>query len=131
MAIKRINKFLNSEEIDPDAVSHDPRRKSVTAHSKKFLNEEYFKSSVSDRFLAEPIIVENGQFSWDGYEGLPTLVDISLTVQPGSLVAVVGPVGSGKSSLLSAFLGEMYKQSGSVNTHVSPIFNDKYHNPRR
>jgi len=30
----------------------------------------------------------------------------------GSVVAVVGPVGSGKSSLLSAFLGETEKLEG-------------------
>jgi len=35
------------------------------------------------------------------------------------LVAVVGTVGSGKSSLMSAFLGEMDKVSGRVNTKVS------------
>jgi len=34
------------------------------------------------------------------------------------LVAVVGTVGSGKSSLVSAFLGEMDKVSGRVNTKV-------------
>lgn len=68
---------------------------------------------------AEPIIIENGQFSWDSYEGSPSLVDINVEVQPGILVAVVGPVGCGKSSLLSAILGDMYKQSGFVNTHVS------------
>ena len=68
---------------------------------------------------AEPVTVENGQFSWISQDGAPALSDINIKVQKGSLVAVVGPVGAGKSSLLSAILGEMYKQSGSVNSHVS------------
>ncbi|GMH35448.1 hypothetical protein BSKO_03316 [Bryopsis sp. KO-2023] len=36
-----------------------------------------------------------------------TLKDISLAVEPGELLGVAGRVGSGKSSLLSALLGEM------------------------
>lgn len=35
-------------------------------------------------------------------------------IKRGSLVAVVGPVGSGKSSLLGCIMGEMYKVSGRV-----------------
>ena len=47
---------------------------------------------------------------------------INLEVDEGSLVAVVGVVGSGKSSLLSALLGEMDKLSGTVNVKVrTPI----------
>ena len=57
-------------------------------------------------------------FSW-GAEETPTLHNLSLKVKGGSLVAVVGAVGSGKSSLISAFLGEMYKMSGRVDTKVS------------
>lgn len=40
----------------------------------------------------------------------------------GSLVAIVGEVGSGKSSLLSAALGEMLKLEGSVNVVGSRAF---------
>ena len=64
-------------------------------------------------------MIENGSFSWEGTKGSPVLHNISVKVNPGALVAVVGPVGSGKSSLISAFLGEMYKLSGVVNTKVS------------
>lgn len=35
-------------------------------------------------------------------------------MKEGKLVAVVGHVGCGKSSLLSAILGEMQKESGEV-----------------
>ncbi|CAG0894697.1 unnamed protein product, partial [Darwinula stevensoni] len=40
---------------------------------------------------------------------------VDLQIPSGKLVAVVGQVGSGKSSLLSAFLGDMEKVSGLVN----------------
>ena len=42
-----------------------------------------------------------------------------MTVKDGSLLAVVGQVGAGKSSLISAFLGEMEKLEGQVNIRVS------------
>ena len=44
---------------------------------------------------------------------------INLRVPRGQLVAVVGPVGSGKSSLIAAMLGEMKLMQGSVNVDVS------------
>jgi ATP-binding cassette subfamily C (CFTR/MRP) protein 1 len=42
------------------------------------------------------------------------LDNINLTIPEGSLVATIGPVGVGKSSLLSAILGEMELVSGNV-----------------
>ena len=45
---------------------------------------------------------------------------INLQVERGQLIAVVGHVGSGKSSLLSAILGEMIKLRGTVTVSVSP-----------
>jgi len=46
------------------------------------------------------------------------LYSIQLDGQVGSLIAVVGSVGSGKSSLLQALLGEMEKIKGSVTVKV-------------
>jgi ABC-type transport system involved in cytochrome bd biosynthesis fused ATPase/permease subunit len=61
--------------------------------------------------------MEDASFSWGGEDGT-VLRDINLRIQKGSLVAVVGAVGTAKSSLLSAMLGEMDKLSGRVNTQV-------------
>ncbi len=47
-----------------------------------------------------------------------TLPSLNLTVNPKQLVAVVGPVGAGKSSLIQAFLGEMEKLEGHVQLKV-------------
>ena len=41
------------------------------------------------------------------YTEIPTLFNIDLKIEKGSLTGVAGLVGSGKSSLLSAMLGEV------------------------
>lgn len=43
-----------------------------------------------------------------------TLSSINMDIPKGQLAVVVGPVGSGKSSLLSAILGEMNISQGSI-----------------
>jgi ABC-type bacteriocin/lantibiotic exporter with double-glycine peptidase domain len=59
------------------------------------------------------ISIENGTFSWG--LGAPALLsDVHLNVMPGQLIMVVGSVGTGKSSLLSAMLGEMTAKRGTV-----------------
>lgn len=93
VSIKRMNKFMNSEELDPNNVTHE--------NSEKY-----------------PLLIENGTFSW-GPEEDPVLRNLNLHFSSGSLIAVVGSVGSGKSSLVSAFLGEMDKLTGRVNTKGS------------
>jgi ATP-binding cassette subfamily C (CFTR/MRP) protein 1 len=87
VSIKRIDKFLNSEEIDPD---------NVTNHK-------------SENALS----IANGTFTWGGEH--VTLKNINLKVKRGNLTAIVGSVGSGKTSLVSALLGEMEKLGGAAN----------------
>ncbi|KAJ3093620.1 hypothetical protein HDU97_009349, partial [Phlyctochytrium planicorne] len=50
----------------------------------------------------------------DSVDDGPIFKELNLKVAKGKLTAIVGSVGSGKSSLISAFLGEMTLVSGSV-----------------
>ncbi|GAA2837203.1 ABC transporter ATP-binding protein [Leucobacter komagatae] len=49
-----------------------------------------------------------------GYGGGPVLHDISITVRPGEVVALLGANGAGKTTLLSALTGRVRAASGSV-----------------
>uniref|UniRef100_A0A672NUW7 ABC-type glutathione-S-conjugate transporter n=1 Tax=Sinocyclocheilus grahami TaxID=75366 RepID=A0A672NUW7_SINGR len=95
VSLKRLGKFLCQDELKPDNVT-----------------KESFKSDV------DGVVFENGTFSWSK-DGPACLKGISVRVPCGSLVAVVGHVGSGKSSLLSAILGETEKRSGAVSVKGS------------
>ncbi len=54
------------------------------------------------------------------YGGEPVLEGASLTVEDGQFVSLVGPSGSGKSSLLRAVIGLQHPLSGSVETGLPP-----------
>ncbi|CAL5025388.1 unnamed protein product [Urochloa decumbens] len=59
------------------------------------------------------ISIKNGYFSWESQAERPTLSNVNLDVPVGSLVAIVGSTGEGKTSLISAMLGEIPPVSGS------------------
>src|SRR6266851_7982296 len=54
------------------------------------------------------------------YGGEPVLERASLTVHHGQFVSLVGPSGSGKSSLLRAVIGLQEPLAGTVDTEVAP-----------
>jgi ABC-type branched-subunit amino acid transport system ATPase component len=49
-----------------------------------------------------------------GYGPVPVIRDVSITVSPGEIAAVVGPNGAGKSTLLKAILGIARPSAGSI-----------------
>lgn len=59
------------------------------------------------------VAIEHGNFSWTGPDK-PVLEDINIQIAPGQLVAVVGGVGTGKSSLLSCLLREMKTTTAQI-----------------
>jgi ABC-type multidrug transport system fused ATPase/permease subunit len=74
----------------------------------------------SSRRLPGPIGVSlrNVTFSYPG-ASRPALVDFSLEIPAGTLVAVTGPVGSGKSALARAVLGVYPIESGEVRAYTA------------
>ncbi|KAK8509837.1 hypothetical protein V6N12_001909 [Hibiscus sabdariffa] len=80
--------------------------------SKELLDSSVERQEGCDSRVA--VEIENGAFSWDDENGELVLKNINLEIKKGELAAIVGTVGSGKSSLLASVLGEMHKISGKV-----------------
>uniref|UniRef100_A0A5F8H6W1 Multidrug resistance-associated protein 1 n=1 Tax=Monodelphis domestica TaxID=13616 RepID=A0A5F8H6W1_MONDO len=99
VSLKRLRIFLSHEELEPESIVRKP-----------------IKDGGGDS-----IIVKNATFTWSRSDP-PTLNGITFTVPQGALVAVLGQVGCGKSSLLSALLAEMDKIEGHVSIKGSVAY---------
>ncbi|KAB0345475.1 hypothetical protein FD754_022401, partial [Muntiacus muntjak] len=86
---------------------------------KKFLLLDEISQLNTQLPSDDKTIVQMKDFTafWDKESETPTLQGLSFTVRPGELLAVVGPVGAGKSSLLHALLGELPPSQGQVIVH--------------
>lgn len=60
---------------------------------------------------------QDAVISWSAEPSEPVLQDLTLTI-PLGLTAIVGPVASGKSTLLASILGETKMSRGSMTTHA-------------
>jgi len=58
--------------------------------------------------------IKDGEFRWNAESTQPALDGVDVGLGSGELVAILGRVGSGKTSLLSAIAGEMHKSDGQV-----------------
>ncbi|CAN8003961.1 unnamed protein product [Ixodes hexagonus] len=101
--------------IIPDFISSVVQtRASMTRIQKFLLSPEVDDCSVGRRLNeGDAVLLKRVTASWTK-DRVPVLRNINLAVKTGQLIAVVGPVGSGKSSLLSMLLGNLQVYSGSV-----------------
>ncbi|KAK8989742.1 hypothetical protein V6N11_064159 [Hibiscus sabdariffa] len=90
VSFDRINTFLLDDEVRNDEVRRFPLQNSDKS-----------------------VTIDAGNFSWVPEIASPTLRNVELEINRGQKIAVCGPVGAGKSSILYAVLGEMPKLSGT------------------
>ena len=137
VSANRIADFLNLPEMDPSSV--DRNRPPQTLVTYNDMDGQACQTRITD----DVIQVEHGYFSWNKnvintdnndnsdnnmgnpISSSPCLQDISFLIPKGALVGIAGKVGSGKSSLFAALLGEMHKHAGLVATRGTIAYSEQ------
>nr|CAD7259046.1 unnamed protein product [Timema shepardi] len=98
-----------------------------------FMTQEEFSKDKPTQGIEPPpigtaVLINKMVARWKDSSTDNTLEDISMRIKRGKLVAVIGPIGSGKSSLMEAMLGELSIRSGScvVNGKISYACQDPW-----
>lgn len=93
VAVNRLTDFFTADELQPDAVTYQEA-----------------PTHIGD----EVVRIRDASFTWNRHQNNNVLENINLSARKGELTCIVGRVGSGKSSILGAILGGLYKQHGEV-----------------
>ncbi|KAH8355856.1 hypothetical protein KR200_006142, partial [Drosophila serrata] len=115
--IGRVEKFMLSEEVEQAAKSEDI----LDAKSYVRCDEAEDRLLTPSLYTIKNQVVPESRISiiglkakWDPNCPHYTLDGVDLMVQTGTMVAVLGPTGSGKSSLIQSILGELCAESGEI-----------------
>lgn len=133
VSIDRIKKFMIYDETNIAPSTDDVKlhpihsNQSTIQKTTDFENLEngYEKqngviNSNDNAMLSEAgVIIKNLKAKWNSSNTEYTLDNVNLRVQPGTLVAIIGPVGAGKSSIIQSILGELPPESGTVTVNGS------------
>ncbi|XP_041973568.1 ATP-binding cassette sub-family C member 4-like [Aricia agestis] len=100
ISVKRIEEFLLLDE-----------------GNKKASNEKHLLPNPKDANQGVQIAaldLKAAHALWDSSSTVPSLCNVSLSINPGEFIGIIGPVGSGKSSLLQVILGELELSNGEL-----------------
>ncbi|KAL8134639.1 hypothetical protein AgCh_009604 [Apium graveolens] len=101
VAFTRILKSLEAPELDTSKIQHNWNRENANCN----------------------IVITSADLSWEENTVEPTLRNISLEVRVGEKVAICGEVGSSKSTLLAAILGEVPKiNDGTMQVYGNIVY---------
>ncbi|KAF8930951.1 hypothetical protein BGZ47_000301 [Haplosporangium gracile] len=126
VVIERLQKFLLTEDLEPTAALDESLEEAIVIDHADFVWDSISSTTTAttnDSAMGLKIINNSNTAAiaapaTDDDCSSPSarvyLKDINLRIARGSLIAVVGPVGSGKSSLLQAIVGNMPKRAGQV-----------------
>ena len=128
VSIRRLKNFMLFEEVSTRAdrsmvyrqeeqeakKSKKKNKKSKSQENGKAVEMENGKIDKSPEENLGEVKLEHASAKWLGFVKDDTLHDINVNVKPGELIAIVGQVGSGKSSLLNVILKELPLTAGSV-----------------
>lgn len=102
VSLYRIQGYLLSEEIDVNCVK-----------------KEDYRELPNWNYSIPLVEIMHADIRWDKACQTNVLTDINLSVKKGSLTAIVGRVGSGKSTLVSSILGDNFKAFGEITVRGS------------
>ncbi|KAJ7248513.1 P-loop containing nucleoside triphosphate hydrolase protein [Mycena rebaudengoi] len=102
VSVKRLSAFFNAAELQPDA--------------REIIEKPELRPGD------EVLSISEADFRWTSTEISPTLENVNLTVRKGELTGILGRVGSGKTSLLSAIIGDMVRSEGKVTLYGSVAY---------
>lgn len=142
ISVRRIQRFLLQTEVSTPAINcgGDKVNKTTGMNGKmngelngkchrnnSFINRERMSRTESEMSLQSisdnkelykhAVFIKNGCAKWNSELSEDTLHDINLFARPGKLTAIIGSVGSSKTSLLEAILGELQLYSGEVKVY--------------
>lgn len=110
VSIKRIEKFLlQDENIETNYKDMED--------IKFYGVENEVKKKIG--FEESQIFFKNVDARWNESQQINTLTNINMEINNSGFIAVIGPVGSGKTSLLNIILRELIPKYGTVNVKGS------------
>lgn len=113
ISLKRIQNFMLLEEKDSKILNLSTSAvKPLTIGIINTDNIDIKKSTGCVNSFG--IVFSNASAKWTDIQTCNTLEKINLNIIPGRLVAIIGPVGAGKSSLLQAVLRELPLSAGKI-----------------